>query len=81
MQVKSLVLRKKMQGAWPLVNHFLQALNLRQLLQQQIHPPHYVQALELLVQSLLLQPNPLYRVAAWAGHYDPALRPAAPLGR
>jgi hypothetical protein len=80
MQVKSLVLRKKMQGAWPLVNHFLQALNLRQLLQQQIHPPHYVQALELLVQSLLLQPNPLYRVAAWAGHYDPALRPAAPLG-
>jgi len=80
MQVKSLVLRQKMQGAWPLVNHFLQALNLRQLLQQQIQPPHYVQALELLVQSLLLQPNPLYRIAAWAEPYDPALRPAAPLG-
>jgi transposase len=80
LQVQSLVLRQKIQGGLPLVNHFLQALDLRCLLQQQIHPAHYVDALELLVQSLLLKPNALYRIAAWAEPYDPALRPAASLG-
>ncbi len=79
-QVKFLTLRKKVLGALPLVDHFLQALKLPQLLGQPIHPPHYVQALEWLVKSLLLQPNPLYRVEAWAERFDPALRPAAHLG-
>ena len=80
MQVQTLHLRKKMQGALPVVNHFLRALNLRPLLAQQIQPPHYVDALDLLVKSLLLQPNALYRIEAWAQHYDPALRPAGHLG-
>jgi hypothetical protein len=69
-----------MQGALPVVDHFLRALNLRPLLAQQIQPPHYVEALDLLVKSLLLQPNALYRIEAWAQHHDPALRPAGHLG-
>jgi transposase len=73
-------LRKKIQGALPLVSHFLQALNLRRLLARQIHPPHYVDALELLVKSVLLQPSALYRIEAWAQTYDPLLLPTQPVG-
>ena len=62
------------------MDHFLQALNLRPLLGQLIQPPHYVDALELLIKSVLLQPNALYRIEAWAQQFDPALRPAAHLG-
>ena len=80
MQVQSLSLRKKLQGALPLVDHFLQALHLRPLLGRQIQPPHYVDALELLIKSILLQPKALYRIEAWAQQYDPALRPARHLG-
>ncbi len=80
LQVQSLTLRKKLQGALPLVDHFLRALNLRQLLSQQIQPPHYVDALELLIKSVLVQPNALYRIEEWAKPYDPGLRPAAHLG-
>jgi len=80
LQVQSLTLRKKLQGALPLVDHFLRALNLRQLLGQQIQPPHYVDALELLLKSVLLKPNALYRIEAWAQAYDPALRPTEHLG-
>jgi len=64
----------------PLVDHFLRALHLRPLLRQQIDPPHYVAALELLIKSVLLQPNALYRIEEWAQPYDPALRPAQHLG-
>jgi len=57
LQVESLSLRNKLQGALPLVDHFLRALQLRPLLGQQICPPHYVDALEMLIKSVLLQPN------------------------
>jgi len=80
LQVKSLILRTQLQGAMPLADRFLQALNLRQLLAQQIAPAHYVQALELLVKSVLIQPNALYRIEAWAQPYDPQLRPCQHLG-
>lgn len=80
MQVESLSLRKKLQGALPLVEHFLQTLRLRPLLEQQIAPPRYVAALELLIKSVLIQPSALYRVEAWAQPYDPALRPLQHLG-
>src|SRR5271157_310728 len=80
LQVKSLTLRTKLQGAMPLADRFLQALNLRQLLAQQIAPAHYVQALELLVKSVLIQPSALYRIEAWAQPYDPQLRPCQHLG-
>jgi len=79
-QAESLCLRQKLQGALPLVDHFLRALRLGPLLQQQIAPPHYVAALELLVKSVLIQPNALYRIEAWAQPYDPQLRPQQHLG-
>lgn len=80
MQAESLVLREKLQGALPLVDHFLEALTLRSLLEPQIAPAHYVAALELLVKSVLIQPSALYRIEAWAQPYDPALRPVQHLG-
>jgi transposase len=80
LQVQSLRLRNQRQGALPVVDHFLRDLNLRQLLAQQVRPSHYVDGLELLVKSVLLQPNALYRIEAWAEQYDPALRPAGHLG-
>jgi hypothetical protein len=43
---------QKVQGALRLVDYFLQALKLRPLLGQQIKPPHYVDALVLLVKSI-----------------------------
>lgn len=80
MQVESLSLQKKLRGALPLIDHFLRALSLRPLLSQQIRPPHYVDALELLIKSVLAQPKALYRIEEWAQPYDPALRPAQHLG-
>ena len=79
MQAESLSLHRKLQGALPLVDHFLQALRFRALLEPFIAPAHYVAALELLVKSVLLQPNALYRIEAWAEPFDPALRPASHL--
>lgn len=80
LQVQSLSLRRKVQSALPLLDHFLSALNLRSLLSQQIRPTHYVDALELLIKSVLLRPNALYRVQEWAQPYDPAWRPPQHLG-
>ena len=57
MQAESLRLRQKLQGALPLVDHCLRALRAGPLLQPQIAPPHYVAALDLLVKSVLIQPN------------------------
>ena len=80
MQVQSLSLRKKLQGALPVLDHFMRALNLRCLLAQQIAPARYVEGLELLLKSILAQPNALYRIEEWIQPYDPALRPAERLG-
>jgi hypothetical protein len=80
LQVQSLRLRSLRQGPWPVVDHFLRALNLRPLLAQQIRHGHYAEGLELLLKSILLQPHALYRIEAWAQQYDPALRPAGHLG-
>src|ERR1039457_7158562 len=80
MQAKFLSLRKKIQGALPLVQHFLQALGWRQHLARQIPHPPAVAALDLLVKSILLQPSALYRIEAWAQTCDPLWRPTQPLG-
>lgn len=80
MQVKSLSLSHKTQGALPLVDRFLQKLELPKLLAQVISPPHYVAALQLLVKSVLLQPNALYRIGAWAQNFDPVWMPAGHFG-
>ncbi len=66
MQAQSLSLRHKLQGALPLIDHFLRALDLRALIAQQSHLQQYDVALELLVKCVLLSHNALYRIEAWA---------------
>ena len=73
-------LRHVVQGALPLVDYCLRKLQLPQLLAQSITCPHYVAAIELLTKSVLLQPNPLYRIEAWAQQMDPAWLPSGRFG-
>ena len=80
MQARFLSLRKKTQGALPVVDHFLRALGLGELLSGQIAHRPAVAALDLLVKSVLLQPCALYRVEAWARSCDPLWRPVEHLG-
>jgi len=80
MQAKFLSLRKKIQGALPVVDHFLQAVGWSQHLARQIPHPPAVAALDLLVKSVLLQPSALYRIEAWAQTCDPLWRPKQHLG-
>jgi transposase len=79
-QAEFLSLRHKSQGALPLVDHFLRQLQLTELLAQPIDCPHYVAALEVLVKSVLLEPNALYRIEAWTQQLDPAWLPAGHFG-
>jgi transposase len=78
MQPESLVLQKQFQGAWPVVDHFLQRLRLTRLLCEHLRCERYAAALQLLVVSVLLQPVALYRVAEWAQSYDPRWCPSPP---
>jgi transposase len=80
LQAQSLRLQNQTLGALPLVDHYLRTLRLRALLAEQVRHGPYADGLELLVKSLLVRPNALYRIEAWARQYDPALRPAAHLG-
>lgn len=80
MQVQSLSLRHVVQGALPLVDYCLRKLQLAELLAQQITCPHYVAALEVLVKSVLLQPNPLYRIGTWTQQMDPTWLPSGTFG-
>jgi transposase len=73
MQGDFLSLRHQLQGALPLVEHFLRRLGLQDLLARHIEHSPYRQALELLIKSVLLQPNALYRIEAWARAYDSSL--------
>jgi transposase len=73
-------LRHVVQGALPLVDHFLRTLQLSELLARFIANPRYVAALQVLVKSVLLQPNPLYRISAWTQQMDPAWLPSGPFG-
>lgn len=80
MQVPSLSVRTYRLGALPVVDHFLRRLGLRELLAPHLAHPHYREAIEWLVKSVLLQPSPLYRIEAWAQVFDPAWRPSDHLG-
>jgi transposase len=78
-QVESLDLQKKLQGAWPLLDQFLGRLRFTPLLAQHLRGDRYAAALQLLAASVLLQPNALYRIAEWAQSYDARWRPEPPL--
>jgi len=75
LQAQSLPLRKKVQGALPVVGPFLQAVGWSQPLARPIPHPPAVAALDLLVQSVLLQPGALCRIEAWAQTCAPLWRP------
>jgi len=68
--------RKRALGALPVLHHYLRQLRWPQLLTPLIGHGAYIEALELLVKSVLLKPNALYRIGAWAQDYDPAYRAA-----
>jgi transposase len=70
MQVDSLRLRAQAVGALPIIQHFLDTLQLREILVQSRPLQAYVPALELLVKSLLVEPSALYRVRQWSQQYD-----------
>jgi transposase len=80
MQAPSPSLRTSRQGALPLIDHFLRRLALQELLGPHLNHPHYRDALEVLVKSVLLCPSALYRIEAWAQDYDPAWRPSGHFG-
>ena len=71
MQVNSLRLRAQAVGPLPILQHFLDTLQLREILARSRPLRAYVPALELLVKSLLVEPNALYRVRPWSQQYDP----------
>jgi len=71
MQVNSLILQTQAIGPLPIIQHFLDVLQLREILAQSRCLQAYVPALELLVKSLLVEPNALYRVRQWSQPYDP----------
>ena len=57
MQVNSLRLCAQAVGPLPILQHFLDTLQLREILAQSRPLRAYVPALELLVKSLLVEPN------------------------
>jgi transposase len=73
MQEKNLNLKKQRMAAMPIIDHVMQRLGLRQLLQEAVgHEPHAA-ALEILVKNVLLTRSALYRVGEWAASFDPRL--------
>ena len=73
MQANSLQLQSKLVGALPIIDHFMRIIELRRLLLEALKHPPYVDAVLLLIKSILVQPNPLYRIHDWSLNFDPAL--------
>ena len=71
MQLNSLSLCSKMIGSLPIIDSILDTLRLRQLLAETRSIQAYVPAIELLIKSLLIEPNALYRVRQWSQLYAP----------
>jgi transposase len=70
MQLDSLKLHHVRLGPMPIVEKFVTRLGLRDILNEAIDHPAYVEAIETLMKSILLRPNALYRVGRWASNYD-----------
>jgi len=79
-QIKSLALKAKLIGALPIVDAVMQKLELRSLLTAALGRETYVDAVELLIKSILVEPNALYRIREWSAHYEPSLVYGAKLG-
>lgn len=72
-------LRSYQVGALPLVNHYLERLQLRELLERYLPPDDARQTIPtsrivlLLVRNVLVSREPLYAVPEWAARYGPEL--------
>ena len=72
--------------ALPVINHFLEPLDLSTVLEAYLPPPHPrrrvppVQAIGLLLRNLLLSREPLYGIGAWASRFEPSLLGLPPEG-
>jgi transposase len=60
-------------GTLPIIDRYLEKLELRPVLLEALGHKAYVDALELLVKNILVQPNALYRIREWSTHYEPSL--------
>ena len=70
MTVKSLNAFSQKVGPLPIVVAYLDRLHWRPLLESALHHPAYVEAVELLVKNILLEPLALYRLAEWGQRWD-----------
>ncbi len=75
---ENLQLDSKAISALPIINTFIQRIELQDLLSQYLPSnknqklPH-VDAILLFVRNILLERQPLYKLSEWAAHYDPHL--------
>ncbi len=76
--VENLQLDSKAISALPIINTFIQQIELQDLLSQYLPSnknqklPH-ADAILLFVRNILLERQPLYKLSEWAAHYDPHL--------
>jgi len=73
MQEKNLNLKKYRTAAIPVIDHVMQQLGLRKILNSVIVHARYVDAIEVLVKNVLLTRSALYRVGEWTASFDPKL--------
>ncbi len=71
MQLNSLNLRSQKVGPLPVIQHTLDTLQVGEILAKARPLKAYVPAIELLIKSLLVQPNAIYRVRQWSQLYSP----------
>ena len=71
MQIDSLALRSQKVGSLPVIEHILDTLQVREILTKVRSLQAYVPEIELLIKSLLVQPNAIYRVRQWSQLYAP----------
>jgi transposase len=73
MQAKSLKLEGLKQGVIPIVNHFLERVELRKILLEVISHKRYVDVILVLLKNILVDHLALYAIEEWAAEYDPNL--------
>jgi transposase len=71
MQIDSLALRSQKVGSLPVIQHIFDTLQVREILANARQLQAYVPAIELLIKSLLVEPNAIYRVRQWSQLYAP----------
>ncbi len=70
MQVKNLHHKKIRIGALPIINHFLNTLGCRQILEKSLGNARYAAAIEVLIKNILLEPTALYRIPQWSKQFS-----------